>query len=116
MATERLELLDEQWADLRTSLTHGQEKIILRARARVLQDPTLESDLLTAMAEAHLIAWHVLDPSSKAELPANREGLEAAPAAIVVTIAERAAEVYGNDRLPPTGAARSQKSRSARRP
>lgn len=61
--------------DLRTSLTHGQNKTILAAVARANRDPGLAPDVVDGYLVAFVISWQVKDEAGTAiEWPADEPG------------------------------------------
>ena len=99
MGFEHFELPAGQSADLRTSLTHGQHKTILRGVARANADPASKPDVADGYLVAFVISWSVRDENGNAiEWPADdagqRAALERAPELVTQPIFERTLELY----------------------
>jgi hypothetical protein len=88
-----------QSADLRTSLTHGQHKTILRGIARASEDPALRPDVVDGYLLAFVTGWSVKDEAGTSiEWPDDADGqraaLERAPELVTAVIFERCVELY----------------------
>jgi hypothetical protein len=90
----RIELPDGQWAELRDRITHAQDKELKRAieRARANTELWVEVDTLTV--RTFVRDWFVKDPDGNAIPPSDGDAVERAPADIVDTLYEKAAELY----------------------
>jgi len=95
----RVELPDGQWVDLREELTHGQFKRLMRAQIRRETEPEAGPDVLTEFVAVYASAWLVRAPDgSNIDLPADLDArlaiIDAMPATVVATVADKAIDIW----------------------
>lgn len=77
----RVELPDGQWADLRERITHGQDKEIRRARARVRENPEeAAADDVTVALRVFIRDWHVNDVDGNPIVVTDADAMDRLPA------------------------------------
>jgi len=111
MATERLELPDGQWADIRTSPNHAQYRAVIAAMEDAGTGRATMIEWASTVGRQMTAAWLVRDEQGKT-LELDDEGWDAAPADIVDAICTEAQLIWKEWQAKRRPLAMSRRSRS----
>ena len=79
----RIDLRDGQWAELRSHITHGQDKAIRRRIVAGNSDPAQAFDLETEVVRAFVADWYVKDDVGAAIVLSDTDAVERAPSDVI---------------------------------
>ena len=96
----RVELRDGQWADLRERITHGQDKLITRARRLAREDVDETTADVTALLRAFVGEWSVNDLDSKPIPLSDADAFDRAPSDIIDTLVGACLPLYAPATVP----------------
>lgn len=96
----RIDLRDGQWADLRDRITHGQDKVILKAHRRGAANPDEQVDFETILVRQFVRSWNVLDPDGQAIPLDDGDAIDRAPEDIVDELFKAAVTAWTGATIP----------------